>query len=249
MTTLNNALIFGATSSIAYETAKHFAQSKTELFLVARDKEKLDTVANDLRVRGAVKVHTFAIDANDLARYDELLLTAQESLGNIEAVLIAHAAFNENSRLEQDRALLIEEFSINATSTIALLALFADYFEKRRSGTLAVISSVAGDRGRQSNYVYGSAKAAVSIFAQGLRNRLSKYNIHVLTIKPGLVDTPLTTDIPKNFLFSPADKIGSGIYKAMHNPRKDVVYLPWFWRPVMLVIKLIPEFIFKRLSL
>lgn len=246
---IKNLLIVGATSSIAYETAKIFAEKQTSLFLAGRNTSKLKSVADDLEVRGAEKVITFDLDINLLNQHEKMLEEAQKVLSQIDAVLVAHGAFHAPEKCEKDVQLAIDEFSTNATSTISLLILLAQYFEKRETGTIAVISSVAGDRGRQSNYLYGSAKAAVSTFMQGLRNRLSKAGVQVLTIKPGLVDTPLTAGMPKNFLYSSPEKIARGIFNSMNNNKKNVVYLPWFWKPVMMLIKLIPEPIFKRMSL
>jgi len=124
----------------------------------------------------------------------------------------------------------------------------AEIMEEQGHGTIAVISSVAGDRGRMSNYVYGAAKGAVSTFLQGLRNRMSHKGVHVLTIKPGFVDTPMTKDVDKNFLFASAKQVGNGIYNAIES-KKDVVYLPPFWKLIMMIIKLVPESIFKKLKM
>jgi short-subunit dehydrogenase len=136
----------------------------------------------------------------------------------------------------------------NCISVISLLTHLANYFEKQRSGCVAVITSVAGDRGRQSNYVYGAAKGAVNIFLQGMRNRLSKVGVTVLTIKPGLVDTPMTAGLPKNFLFADPAVVGTRIFNAIMRG-KEIVYVPWFWRWIMLIIRTIPESVFKRMKL
>ncbi len=133
-------------------------------------------------------------------------------------------------------------------SVISLLTHLGNRFEAQRHGAIAVISSVAGDRGRLSNYVYGTAKGAVSIFMQGLRNRLYKSGVNVLTIKPGFVDTPMTAQLPKGALWAQPDHIAAGIIKAIDSG-KTVVYLPGFWRLIMLIIKSIPESVFRRLSL
>jgi len=140
------------------------------------------------------------------------------------------------------------ELQTNFTTVVSLLTLLANLFERQGRGSIAVISSVAGDRGRQSNYVYGAAKGALTIYLQGLRNRLAKANVHVLTIKPGFVDTPMTRDFKKGLLWVGPDVIARGIVKAI-DKRKDVAYLPFFWRYIMFIIKIIPERIFKRLSL
>jgi decaprenylphospho-beta-D-erythro-pentofuranosid-2-ulose 2-reductase len=241
-------LIIGATSAIAQETAKCFARDGAELFLIARSAEKLIALADDLKVRGAQRVETFVLDVNELERHAALLEEAIRSLDGLDMLLIAHGTLGDQQQCERSVEQTIKELSTNAISVISLLTLSANYFEQQRRGCIAVISSVAGDRGRQSNYVYGTAKAAVSTFMQGLRNRLAKSGVAVLTIKPGFVDTPMTADKPKGLLFAQSRSVGKRIYKAMLQ-RKDVVYLPWFWRPIMFVVCSIPEHIFKQLSL
>jgi short-subunit dehydrogenase len=156
---------------------------------------------------------------------------------------------SDQAQCEQSVDIMRREFDINALSTLALLTALANRMEARRSGTLAVISSVAGDRGRQSNYVYGAAKAAVSTFLGGLRQRLAKSGVTVLTIKPGFVDTPMTASIAnKGALWAQPDRVAAGIVQAIDR-RRNIVYLPWFWRWIMLVIRHIPEPIFTRVKL
>ena len=129
-----------------------------------------------------------------------------------------------------------------------MASIAANYFEKEKKGCIAVISSVAGDRGRQSNYIYGAAKGGVTTFLQGLRNRLSPSGVSVVTIKPGMVDTPMTAHLPKSPLFAKPSDVGKGIYKAML-AGKDIAYLPVYWKLIMFVIKIIPEGIFKKMRL
>lgn len=240
--------LLGATSAIAHETAKCFAQDGAEFFLVGRSQEKLETIANDLKVRGAKRVDTFAVDLAALDQHQTLVDAAITTLGQLDLLLIAHGTLGDQKLCEQNVAETLKEFTNNCTSVLSLLTLFANYFEGQKRGTIAVISSVAGDRGRQSNYVYGTAKAAVTAFLQGLRGRLAKANVHVLTIKPGLIDTPMTADLKKGPLTASARSVGEGIYKAVQQ-HKEVVYLPWFWLPIMLIVKSIPERMFKRLSI
>ncbi len=241
-------LIIGATSAIAHETAKCFAKDHAELFLVARNAEKLEANSNDLKVRGAKRTETFLLDLNNLDCHQELIQTAIETLGSLDTVLISHGTLGDQQLCQQSVTKTIEELTTNFTSVISLLTILANYFEQQRRGCIAVVTSVAGDRGRPSNYVYGTSKGAVTIFLQGLRNRLYKSGVTVLTIKPGLVDTPMTSKLKKGPLLAQPNKVGKGIYKAI-NKRKDVVYLPWLWRPIMLIVRSIPEPIFKRLSL
>ncbi len=245
---MTKVLIVGATSAIAYETAKCFAQDGAELFLVGRDAEKLTTIANDLKVRGAKRVETFLLDLNHLDRHQEMLDAAISTFGVLDMLLIAHGTLGNQQRCEQSVVETLKEFTSNCTSVISLLTISANYFEQQKRGCIAVISSVAGDRGRPSNYVYGTTKAAVSTFLQGLRSRLYKSGVSVVTIKPGLVDSPMTAALKKGPLFASPQRVGRGVYQAMKKG-KAVVYLPGYWRGIMFVVRSIPEGVFKRLSL
>ena len=241
-------MIVGATSAIAHETAKCFAKDGAEFFLVARSPQKLADIGNDLKVRGAQRIETYVLDVTELERHQEMIETAITTLDGLDMVLIAHGTLGDQQKCQRSVAETLKEFSTNCTSVISLLTILADYFEQQKRGCIAVISSVAGDRGRQSNYVYGAAKGALSVFLQGLRNRLSKSGVAVVTVKPGLIDTPMTAAVKKGLLAASAKGVGEGIYRAMKS-RKEVVYLPWFWRPIMLIIRTIPEPVFKRLSM
>jgi short-subunit dehydrogenase len=245
---MRRILIFGATSAQAEATARLFAKDGSRFFLVARDPGKLAVVADDLRLRGAVKVAVAAADALDFERHPALVDEAFKALSGLDVVLIAHGTLPDQKSCEQSFAATRREFDINALGVMSLLIHVANRFERQGSGTIAVIGSVAGDRGRQSNYVYGAAKGAVSIFMQGLRNRLHSRRVHVLTVKPGFVDTPMTAAFPKGTLWARPQQVARGIYGAIEK-KKDVVYLPWFWSPIMRVIRGLPEAVFKRLRL
>jgi short-subunit dehydrogenase len=245
---MRKIFIIGATSAIAEATARRYAAAGDRLFLVARDPAKLETVARDLLTRGAEAVRTEAMDANDFERHRAIIAKADEVLGGIDLALIAHGTLPDQAACQDSFELTRAELDTNCLSTLSLLTHLANLLEPRGTGTLAVISSVAGDRGRQSNYVYGTAKGAVSLFLQGLRNRLHGAGVHVLTVKPGFVDTPMTAGFPKGMLWAKPEEIAEGIERAVRK-RKDEVYLPGFWWFIMLIIRHIPESIFKRLSL
>lgn len=245
---MRKVLIVGATSAIAEAVARLLAAQGDLLYLVGRRAEALEAIAADLRVRGAARVQTEAMDANTIERHASLLDHADVALGGLDTVLIAHGTLSDQAACQQSVALTFQELHTNALSVIALLTLIANHFEAQRVGTIAVISSVAGDRGRQSNYVYGTAKAAVSTFLSGLRQRLYKSGVQVVTIKPGFVDTPMTRDFSKGLLWAKPEQVARDIVRAMEK-RKDVVYTPGFWWAIMQLIKSIPEFVFRRLSL
>ena len=183
-------LILGATSAIASACARKWLSKGA--FLVGRNPEKLQQVSQDLLVRGASDAKMHVLDSNQMADHEKMLNTCYDALGQIDIALIAHGSLPSQQACEQDAALALKEFSNNGSSVISLLIPLANRMEKRKSGTIAVISSVAGERGRPSNYLYGTAKAAVTTFCEGLRARLFKSGVHVLTIKPGFVDTPMT---------------------------------------------------------
>jgi short-subunit dehydrogenase len=245
---MRRVLVIGATSAIAHETAKIFAAEKARLFLVGRNKEKLAAVADDLLTEGADKVETFLLDLTEFDRHQELFSRATGAFDGLDAMLIAHGSLPDQQACERSVRETMESFKTNCLSVIALLTLFANYFERQKYGAIAVITSKSGDRGRRSTYVYGAAKGAVDIFLEGLRSRLYKAGVSVVTIKPGLVDTPMTASVPKNMFFASAKSVGAGVYRAMIGG-KDEVYLPWFWRWIMLIIKIIPEPLYKRMSL
>lgn len=245
---MSNVLVIGATSAIAQACARRYAAAGASLFLTGRDATRLQVLADDLRVRGAASVASALLDVREHARHAEVIDAAWRELGKVDVVLVAHGTLPDQARCEADADYAVEQFGINATSTIALLTPLAARLQAQRSGTLAVISSVAGDRGRASNYLYGSAKASVSAFLGGLRQRLSREGVDVLTIKPGFVDTPMTSAFPKGPLWASPDAVAGGILRAI-KARRSIVYLPWFWWGIMAVIRAIPEFVFRRIKL
>jgi short-subunit dehydrogenase len=247
--TMRHILIVGATSAIAEATARRFAGADVKFLLAARNTERLARIAADLRLRGGGEVATTTFNAEDREAPARLVEAAKQALGHIDLALIAYGSLPDQRACERSAELTRQEIEANALSCVDLLTRLAPVFEQQGHGTLAAISSVAGDRGRQSNYVYGAAKGMVTIFMQGLRNRLDRKGVHVLTIKPGFVDTPMTAAFDKKgLLWATPEQIANGIYRAVEK-RRDTVYLPWFWLFIMLVIRHIPERVFKRLSL
>lgn len=245
---MSNIVILGATSAMAEATARLFAEQGDSLYLVARNEEKLKAVADDLSARGAKKVISFIADLADTKTHQEILKGVIDDLQVVDIILVAYGSLPDQPACEMSYESAEREIQLNFLSVVSLLTLFSIKMEEQASGTIAVISSVAGDRGRQSNYVYGAAKGGLTIFLAGLRNRLQSKGVNVLTIKPGFVDSPMTSHLDKGPLFVGPDVIAQGIVKAISKNR-NVVYLPWFWQIIMFIIRLIPEPIFKRLKL
>ena len=245
---MKNILIIGATSAIAEQYARLEAVQGSRFLLAARSSQRLQIICADLAVRGAEKSAHIAFDVNHFDQHDSLLDAAWSHLGNVDVVLVAHGTLPDQKACETDISLALHEFSTNATATIAIMAAVSQRLERQGKGTLVVISSVAGDRGRASNYLYGSAKAAVTAFSSGLRQHLYSTGINVLTIKPGFVDTPMTHAFKKGPLWASPRSVAAGIAKAIER-RKSVVYLPGFWWWIMRVITHMPETLFRRIKL
>jgi short-subunit dehydrogenase len=244
---MRRILIAGATSAIAQEVAKHFAAENASFLLAGLYDPQLAAVAEDLMARGAKQVETLELDFLDLAACPGVIEKAVKRLGGLDVLFIAHGTLPDQAACEHDPARTLREFSLNVLSTIALLIPAANHFEAQGSGRLAVITSMAGVRGRRSNYVYGAAKASVSTFLEGLRCRMAAAGVQVTDIRPGFVDTPMTAHLPKNPLYASPEVVGERAYRAIV-AGADVVYVPWFWRWIALVIQLIPRPIFKKLN-
>jgi len=244
-----NILIVGATSGIAEALARRYAAEGAKLFLVGRNLEKLQTIASDLLARGAMGVQVFVMDANNSDLISAMTDSAWATFGSIDVAVVAHGTLPDQQRAEIDIPYAIAELRTNAESVIACLIALAEKFEIQGSGVIAVIGSVAGDRGRASNYLYGAAKAALDTFASGLRARLFKSGVHVLIVKPGFVATSMTAglDLPALLTVTP-EKVSLDIQRAI-TKRKNVLYTPWFWSLIMLIIRWLPIAVFKRLKL
>jgi decaprenylphospho-beta-D-erythro-pentofuranosid-2-ulose 2-reductase len=242
---MQRVLIIGATSAIAEATARRYAARGAAIHLLGRQAHRLEAIAADLTTRGA-KASIGLLDVGAIERHGAALDAAWAALGGVDVALIAHGTLPDQAACDASIDLALREFTTNGTSTIALSAALAQRLQP--GTTMAVISSVAGDRGRASNYLYGSAKAAVSAYLSGLGQRLRPTGINVLTIKPGFVDTPMTAAFKKGALWATPDQVAKGIMRAIDR-RRAVVYLPSFWWLIMLIIKSIPEFVFRRIKL
>ncbi len=241
---MKKILVIGATSAIAEQCARIWAGRGDALYLVARNEERLKRIATDLNVRGAAQIESYCMDLNDMQGHAAMLDAAAGAMGGIDTVLIAHGTLSNQKSCEQNVNETLAEIKTNALSTISLLTYIANRFEAKRTGTIAVISSVAGDRGRASNYVYGSAKAMVTTFTSGLRQRLHKFNVTVVTIKPGFVDTPMTASFKKGLLWAKSDTTAAKIVQAI-DMCKEEAYIPAFWWLILFLIKFMPNKLFK----
>ena len=247
---MDKILIFGATSAIAESCCRQFAIKKKSLFLYGRDKNKLQLMAKDLTIRGAPKVAFDFFNAEKHKENAKLLVEkADKELIGFDTVILAHGILPNQQKCQESIELSQQVIKINLLSMISYLTELDNYFKNKKNGTIVVISSVAGDRGRQSNYIYGTSKGGLSLFCQGLRNKLHKNNINLITIKPGFVNTPMTANfVHDNFLWSNPDKIARDIIQAIRNKSSEV-YTPWYWYWIMLFITLIPEKYFKRMNI
>jgi decaprenylphospho-beta-D-erythro-pentofuranosid-2-ulose 2-reductase len=247
-TTPRKILVLGATSGIAEATCRIWASQGASLFLVARNAEKLAAVAADLKTRGAGYIDTAVADLDDTDQHASLLAHAVNSLTGMDIAYLAHGILGDQTEAERDFNTAAQILHTNFVAPVSLLTWLSNFCIQRHAGVLAVISSVAGDRGRKSNYLYGSSKAGLSAFLAGLRNRVDREGVTVLTIKPGPTKTAMTAGMPKSEKFADVDSVAESIVNAIEK-RKDVLYVPFQWQPIMFIIRNIPERIFKKLNL
>ena len=238
-------LIIGASSAIAEATARSYAAEGASLLLVGRNARRLEAIAADLQLRGAASATTYVLDADALDAHDAMLEAAWLRLGTVDLALIAHGNLPNTETMLTDSAALAQQFMTNAVSAMALSAKLATRLQRQGRGALAVLSSVAGDRGRASNFPYGAAKAALSCFLSGLRQRLAGSGVQVLTVKPGLIDTPMTREFPKGPLWAQPEQVAADIRRALRRGA-PVVYTPARWALIMWIIRALPERLFMR---
>lgn len=239
-------LILGATSDIGYAIARKFAEKKYDVQLAARNVDQLKTFQSDIHIRYGVHCSIHSFDAlqyeTHQSFYDQL-----NPKPHVVAYVIGY--MNENEKVINDWNESLKTINTNYTSAVSILNIIAADFSDKRSGTIIGISSVAGNRGRQSNYIYGSAKAGFTAYLSGLRNRLYHYNVHILTVLPGFVYTKMTghLQLPKLLTANP-EQVANAVYKGAVK-KKNIIYVKWFWRWIMMIITSIPESMFKKRKL
>lgn len=243
-----NVVIFGANSLIAQNLADLYAAEEATLYLVGRNANKLNHYAADLRLRTQAQVFTEVKDLNKTDDHGQLLAHICSQLNSLDCVILAHGLLGEQQSDQEDYKKQQDVFQSNFLSQASLLTEVSKKMIQQKHGTIGVITSVAGDRGRKKNYVYGAAKGALSIYLSGLRGRLDPYNIAVCEHKLGFVDTPMTVQFKKGPLWADAHSVGKKIKKQL-STKSDICYIPFFWRLIMAIIKGIPERIFKKLNI
>jgi short-subunit dehydrogenase len=241
-----NVLILGATSDMAVAFAKKFAQEGYSLTLAARNKEALQLTASDMSIRFQVDVDAVPFDALDFESHEQFYKSLKSKP---DIAICVFGLLGDQLSAQKDWTNCLTILNSNYTGAVSILNIIANDFENRREGIIVGISSVAGERGRQSNYLYGSAKAGFSAYLSGLRNRMTASGVHVMTVKPGFVKTKMLDNLktPGPITATP-DAVATAVYKAVIK-RKDSIYVLWMWRWIMLIIKSIPENVFKKLKL
>ncbi len=244
-----NVLIAGATSTIARHAVGELAGRGARLHLAARDDSEAERIGQDLAVRRGAEVSWDSFEATDYEGHERLLDSATGAMGGLDGLLVAVGMLGDQTRAEADPEHLRDVIEINYGAPASLITAAANRFEKQGEGWIAALSSVAGDRGRPSNYAYGSAKAGLTAFLEGLRGRLHESGVHILTVKPGPTDTKMTfgMDDPPPLMAEP-ERVAKRIVWAIEK-EKDVCYAPPVWRYIMAAIRLIPASVFKKLGL
>lgn len=233
-------LIVGATSAIAEAFARRAATERARLVLAGRNDEACRAVADDLIARGAASVDVEHFDAQDIGSHETLADRTWQTLGTVDVVLVAHGSLPDQNEAATSSEVTSSHIAANVTGSATVIGAIANHLERQGHGALVVISSVAGDRGRQSNYIYGASKAFLNVLLEGLRHRLHKTSVHVMTVKPGFVDTPMTEEFDKGLLWATPDRIARDISAGIRR-RRSILYTPWYWRWVMVIIRMLPK--------
>ena len=240
-----SVLVFGASSTVAMAVARRCAARGDRLALVGRNPERITALAAELGE--AVALTRSGVDLTDRSLHDALIADAEQALGGLDVALVAHGWLPDQLRTESDVEEAIRAFEVNLLSAVSLVARLANRLEARGAGHLAVITSVAGMRGRPRNYTYGAAKGGLSLYLQGVRSRLYRSGVQVHDLRPGPILTPMTEGHPVNPLFASPERVAAGILAAIDGGW-PVRYLPWYWWPIMQVVVRLPEPIFQRLG-
>ncbi len=244
---MERIVVLGATSAIAQAFQRLCASKGKHLLLVGRSAQRLQAVSADLLARGARSAPVVTADLSDTSSHAGVLRSAVSALPDFDTVLLAYGSLHDQQQCRERPELVVEELNTNLVSAASILSVFANHFEATGGGCLAAISSVAGDRVRRSNYVYGASKAGLTLFLEGLRSRLRPSGVRVITIKPGMVDTPMTAHMSKSGLFAQPGTVASAIYNALERRSPEVVYTPGYWRYAMALIRALPRPILDRM--
>ncbi|MDY0124159.1 SDR family oxidoreductase [Sulfurimonas sp.] len=243
---MSYVLIIGAKSDIAKEVARVYAKNGYNIYLAARESDSLEDLKQDIETRNDVNVKLKEFDITSYDTHEDFYASLEEKpLG----VIVVSGYMPEQKSAQKSWDETLRAINVNYTGAVSILNIVANDFEKERRGFIVGVSSVAGDRGRKANYIYGSSKAAFSAYLSGLRNRLYENGVQVLTVKPGFVATKMTEnlDLPENLTAEACD-VAEDIFNAQQKGRNTLYTKPiWFF--IMLIIKHIPEFIFKKMSI
>jgi decaprenylphospho-beta-D-erythro-pentofuranosid-2-ulose 2-reductase len=243
---MKNIFVLGATSSIAQAYLRLCAPTGASFWLLGRNAARLQIVAADLKARGASAVELRTFNQGDFGALSAEVAAPFQAWGRVDVFLATQGALPSQDECERFPELLAEFFQGSAVEVMQASLLVASRFEKQGDGTCVILGSVAGDRGRRGNYVYGSAKAALDTFCDGLRQRLAPHS-RVIFVKPGPVDTPMTAHLTKTALFTTPGKVAAVIEYALGRRRATVVYAPGYWRWIMMVVKLLPSGVVKKM--
>lgn len=242
-------VLFGATSAIAHAIAKEYANDKQHTFtLIGRTEMRLNACKQELQAYGSIDCDIILIDFSSIDDIQHAIEQCIQRSGRIDMAIVAHGSLTNQEKAQNDIHYLTEEFTLNALSHIIISQLMYNHFAQYGSGILIGIGSVAGERGRKGNYAYGAAKSSIATFLSGLRHGNKHENIHVMTVKPGFVSTPMTSEIPHSFLFVSPEFVAKEVKRGVEQ-RIEQMYIPTYWRFIMMIIRAIPEAMFKKLNI
>lgn len=244
----SRVLVFGATSAICHEVLKLYAAADARFFLVARSQQNLAAISADLAARGGTVVGTIAYDFNDWQKHEASVKQGHSLLGVIDIVIVAHGSLPDQAECESSSAAVKMCMDDNFTSASIVVQACARQLTQQGHGTLAIISSVAGDRGRKSNYVYGAAKAGIDALVQGLQGRFFGSGVKIVNIKPGMIITPMTAHMQHGVIWATPAAIAPDICRAIAKGQK-VCYVPGYWRLIMFIIRCLPTAVLARLPI